>query len=163
VSQIIIPPVRPFRGTRGVDSWGSGVFGASRDGGGRQHLGLDFTSVTGDVVVAPFPGVITRVGIAYPNATLGSIHLQGDGDFSGWRAKLLYVRPEDGLMGRAVLAGDVIGSAQDVATYWHLQEPSRVGMMVNHCHLEIAVTEARNVDPAHFLPPDLIVPAGLRT
>jgi len=159
---VIVPPVRPFRGNRGVDSWGSGVFGASRDGGSRAHLGLDFTSVTGDTVVAPFPGTITRVGIAYPNAKLGSIHLQGSGDFSAWRAKLLYVLPAAGLMGREVVAGDEIGTAQDVATYWHIQEPGRVGMMINHVHLEIQVTEARNVDPAHYLPPGLVVPQPVR-
>jgi len=154
---VIHPPVQPFRGNRGVDSWGSGVFGASRDGGSRQHLGLDFTSVTGDAVVAPFPGKVSHVGVAYPGSILGSIHIQGSGEFAAWRAKLLYVRPDAGLMGRVVEAGDVIGDAQDVATYWATQEPHRAGAMTNHVHLEIIVTEPRNVDPAHYLPHDLTV------
>ncbi len=55
---IIRPPVNPWRGTRGTDSWGSGVFGASRDGGARQHLGLDFIAVVGDDVCAPITGTV---------------------------------------------------------------------------------------------------------
>lgn len=150
----IVPPVSPWRGTRGTDSWGSGVFGASR--GGRQHAGLDFVAVVGDDVVAPFTGSVVHVGIAYPGSTLGSVHIQGDAEFNGWRAKLLYVRTDAGLLGRRVLAGDRIGDAQDVAAYWAEKEPGHVGTMVNHIHLEILVTEPRHIDPAICLPMNLI-------
>lgn len=153
----IAPPVRPYRGTRGTDSWGSGVFGASRDGGGRAHSGLDCIAVPGDMVVAPFPGVIVRLGVAYAFSTLGSIHLHGHGDFEGWEAKLLYVEPDPGLGGRTVAMGDRLGEAQDVAAYWKAKQPDHVGEMKNHCHIEIRVTIPHLIDPLLYFPDNLVV------
>ena len=152
----IHPPVQPFRGTRGTDSWGSGVFGASRDQGARPHLGLDFIAVVGDTIVAPFTGSVVHIGVAYPGSTLGSVHIQGDSEFAGWRAKLLYVRTDAGLYGRYVSGGDRIGDAQDVSAYWAAQQPDHPGAMRNHVHLELLVTEPRNIDPALNLPMNLI-------
>lgn len=148
----IYPPVRPWRGTRNTDSWGSGVYGASRDGGNRAHMGTDFISVPGDEVVAPFPGFIRRLGLAYAGSSMGSLHIEGDGIFEGWWGKLLYVGANKALLGRHVEAGDVIGTAQDVAAYWAAQKPEHVGLMTNHVHLEIIVTSPRNVDPTLYLP-----------
>lgn len=159
----IAPPVRPYRGTRGTDSWGSGVFGASRDGGGRAHAGLDCIAIPGDLVVAPFPGVIVRLGVAYPLSTLGSIHLRGHGDFEGWEAKLLYVASDPGLGGRMVAMGDRLGEAQDVAAYWRSQQPGHVGDMKNHVHLEVRVTDARLIDPFQHFPDNLVVQRPVTT
>lgn len=153
----IAPPVRPYRGIRQMDSWGSGVFGASRDGGGRQHAGLDCIAVPGDEVVAPFPGLVTRVGVAYPLSTLGSIHLKGSGAFEGWEAKMLYCAPDPGLVSRVVAMGDRLGEAQDVAAYWRSQQPGHVGEMTNHLHLEILVTQPRLIDPFQHFPDNLVV------
>ena len=88
----ILPPVRPWRGRRGTDHAGSGVFGASR--GGRLHAGLDLIAQVGDEVVSPIGGIVTHIGKAYPDANLGSIHIKGAGQHAWATIKLLYVAPE---------------------------------------------------------------------
>lgn len=154
---LIAPPVRPYRGLRGMDSWGSGNFGASRDGGGRSHAGLDCITVPGDIIVAPFPAVVSRLGLAYVGSNLASVHLKGVGTFEGWEAKLLYCEPDPGLGGRTVAMGDRLGEAQDVAGYWKAREPGHVGDMKNHVHLEVRVTETRLIDPVFHFPENLVV------
>ena len=153
----ILPPVVPFRGTRGVDSWGSGNFGASRDGGARAHAGLDFVSVPGDAVHSPIDGIVTHIGIAYADSEMRSIHVTGTGEHADVMAKILYCWPDPGLGGRTVKAGDRLGDAQDVAGYWKAQQPDHPGEMRNHVHLEIAINGPTKVDPAHYLPAELTV------
>ena len=129
----ITSPIHPFRGTRGRDVYGSGAFHASRDGGARQHEGLDFVAFPGDAVFAPLSGRITHVGIAYPDSHLGSIHIaHADGIHT---CKLLYAACGLGV-GAIVGRGDLLGTAQDVSAYWHVREP-KGGMMINHVHLEL--------------------------
>lgn len=128
----MVAPVRPERGTRGVDAYGAGGFGAPR--GGRKHHGLDFVSVPGDHVVAPCGGVITHIGRAYADSTLGSVHIKAnDGQHY---IKLLYVACGRKI-GDVVGQGDPIGSAEDVAGYWELKAP-RGGKMTNHVHCELS-------------------------
>ncbi|MCH1932422.1 M23 family metallopeptidase, partial [Shewanella sp. A25] len=50
---------------RTEDTYGSGAFGASRDGGVRRHEGVDFRAAAGQSVVAPLSGYVTRIGYAY--------------------------------------------------------------------------------------------------
>lgn len=157
MTPIIAPPVRPYRGTRGMDPWGSGVFGASRDEGGRTHAGVDCITVPGDIIVAPFPAIVSRLGLAYVGSDLASIHLTGTGDWDGWAAKILYCEPDPGLGGRMVAMGDRLGEAQDVAGYWRKREPGHPGDMKNHVHLEIRVTETRLIDPVLHFPDNLVV------
>jgi hypothetical protein len=154
-------PINPFRGTRGVDSWGSGNFGASRDGGARQHAGLDFVAVPGDPVYSPIDGVVSHIGIAYQDSDMRSIHVSGVGQHHGMQVKLLYVQPDPGIGGRAVISGDRLGDAQDVAAYWAARKPDHAGEMRNHVHVEIALDGPTKVDPAHYLPADLTVQKDL--
>lgn len=129
----LISPVRPYRGTRGVDAYGSGTFGASRDAGARAHVGRDYIALPGDGVVSPIDGIVKRHAKAYPDADLAGLEIEG----ARARVKLLYVLPcvEPG---EKVKAGQVIGTAQDVAGYWHAKAP-RPGSMQNHVHLEVLV------------------------
>jgi murein DD-endopeptidase MepM/ murein hydrolase activator NlpD len=136
-------PVQPFRGTRGDDAFGSGHFGASR--GGRPHKGLDCVAHPGDLVVSPCEAVVTHVGIAYPGATLGSLHLHATD--SRTFCKILYASPQV-REGQLVQAGQVIGFAQDVAAY-HEKKAGCSGMQ-NHCHLEVRV-DGVLVDPMPLL------------
>ena len=152
-------PVRPFRGYRGMDSWGSGNFGASR--GGRAHKGLDLITVVGDVILSPITGTVDHIGIAYAGASLGSIHIEGTGEHAGMRIKLLYVLPDPGVGGRRVKAGDRLGEAQDVASYWAAKEPGHTGAMTNHLHIETWLTEPQAVSPAQYLPEGLVVSPDL--
>lgn len=153
-------PVDPYRGIRDMDPWGSGVFGASRDGGARQHSGLDFLALPGDDVCAPITGTVVSIGKAYPDGDLYSIHIHGDGDYRNWRIKMLYAAPAPGLYGKYVSAGDSIGTAQNVAEYWKAKSPSHTGEMKNHVHVEVWITEPRAVDPARLLPEGLVAVPG---
>lgn len=143
----LLPPVSPYRGLRMIDSFGAGGYGAPR--GGHQHQGLDFVSLAGDPIIAPCTGVISHVGVAYPNADLGSVHL----DAPGLRLKLLYLRPgADCIVGAAISAGGILGSAQSVAGYWMAQRPGQ-GMMINHCHLELRLGDPGLADPGQIVDP----------
>lgn len=135
----LLPPVSPYQGTRGIDDFGAGGFGAprTRDGAARPHKGLDFRGSPGDPVVFPLDArVWPPSGQAYTDGTcnLRSIHLLGEGAFLGLRAVVLYVSPGvgDDLHGKR---GDPLGTLQDVAAYHEGHEPGK--HMQNHCHTEI--------------------------
>lgn len=132
----IVPPVVPYRGTRGIDAYGAGGFNASRIHGGvaAAHMGLDFVAQPGDKVVAPCEARLMHIGRAYTDSTLGSLHLLTlDGQH--W-LKLLYAMT--GLKVGTILAqGDLLGAAEDVAAFWGLKLP-KSGPMTNHVHLELS-------------------------
>lgn len=156
MSLALLPPISPFRGLRSIDAFGGGGWGAPRDGGIRRHVGLDFVAAPGDPAVAPCSCTVTHVGIAYPNADLGSLHLAGTGDFVGWALRLLYVRPEiDTIVGSEFGTGGLLGTAQAVAAYWQAQHPER-GRMTGHVHVELRI-DGRVVDPTpHFAYPETV-------
>jgi murein DD-endopeptidase MepM/ murein hydrolase activator NlpD len=129
------PPTRPYRGLRNTDIYGSGAFGASR--GSRKHAGLDIIAQPGDDVVSPLDGRVVRIGLAYYGSVLGSLHIQGVGEYADARIKLLYVEP-DVDVNATVRRGQHIGQAQDVASYWHEKSP-RSGTMKNHIHIELMI------------------------
>jgi len=139
----LISPVRPYRGLRNTDAYGSGAFGASR--GTRTHAGIDMAAQPGDEVVAPCDGRVVHIGVAYYGSLLGSLHIQGTGQFADVRVKLLYVDADDGLTG-SVTKGQKIGIAQDVASYWHMKSP-KSGTMRNHIHMELMM----RCDPQRFM------------
>lgn len=146
-----------------MDSWGSGVFGASRDAGARAHVGLDMLSVPGDIVVSPVTGHLTYIGIAYPGSSLGSIHLTGTNEHEGLAVKMLYVIADALRAGGKFHAGDRIGVAQDVSGYWRSMKPEHIGLMKNHVHLELTLPDQRRVDPAIYLPHDAAIGGDLTT
>lgn len=139
----ILPPTLTYRGTRGIDAWGAGGFGAPRElptAGAPEykHKGLDCISVPTDLTPMPFDGFIESPnGIAYPDGDLGSIHLRGEGAWSDMRIKLLYVKATLAFsVGLHFKRGAIIGAAQDVAGYWQPKHPERAPM-TNHVHLEV--------------------------
>jgi murein DD-endopeptidase MepM/ murein hydrolase activator NlpD len=50
---------------RGTDAWGDGSFKASRNGGKREHKGIDYESVAGDAIFSPVDGTVTKLGYPY--------------------------------------------------------------------------------------------------
>lgn len=143
------PPVVPYRGTRGIDDFGAGGFGAPREKAsagttqtpGRftkyEHKGLDYLGDPGaqcqfvmDARVWPPSGRAYADG----SCNLRSIHLLGEGAYDGLRAVVLYVMPgvADDTHGKR---GDPLGTLQDVAAYHEGHEPGK--RMSNHCHTEI--------------------------
>lgn len=150
VMKTVSLPVKPWRGFRDTDSYGSGVFGASRDGGARKHLGRDLISQPGDLVVAPFPCVLKRIGLAYPalrllNDSILMLHLlelEGLGGFAGWKSRLLYVGTSLAV-GTPFEEGDHLGEAENVTAYYTAKNPGEAKPMTNHVHWEVSIP----VDP----------------
>ncbi|MES1202315.1 MAG: peptidoglycan DD-metalloendopeptidase family protein, partial [Pseudomonadota bacterium] len=98
---------------RGVDAYGSGQFGAVRDGGKRKHHGVDYIATPGDWVEAPIAGVVTKYGYAYRrNTDLRYIEIKNTE--TGMRARVLYI---DATVadGATISAGEIIGTAQNLA------------------------------------------------
>lgn len=128
---------------RGVDAYGSGAFGAPRDGGRRAHNGLDLVARRGEPVRAPIAGVVSRVGFAYrgdPSLT----YVEVTNPITRYTARILDVAPEV-RPGGAVAAGEVIGRAQDLTRRY----PAG---MVNHVHVEIIGRRGDRLNPLVVLP-----------
>lgn len=163
----ILPPVRPFQGVRGIDAWGSGLFMAPRTRNGEPygHKGLDFLGVVGDFGQFPIEGIVTLLGVAYPDdpATPGhetdlrSIHIEGVNAWDGMMIKVLYMAPKvtEGYHGQP---GELLGAVQDragfatMAAAVHPDLPR--GPMDNHIHMELYIKEGGLwvlKNPAEFL------------
>lgn len=91
------------------DSGGCGRFGSKR--GKRKHEGTDFLCEPEQVVRAVIQGRLVR---AFPYAN--------DLSYTGcriwgkeWMAKMFYFKPYEHLINESVLAGEVIGIAQDIS------------------------------------------------
>jgi hypothetical protein len=143
-------PVRPWRGFRDTDSYGSGVFLASRDNGARKHLGRDLVTVPGDFIFAPFPCVVARIGTPYPDGKLHLMELHGGADFFGWRSRIMYVKPTVAV-GMKLDAGEMLGEAEDLTAYYRETHPGHTGDITCHVHVEIDMP----VDIGELLPHDL--------
>jgi len=100
--------------------------------------------------------MLTRIGHAYsdPDCDLASLHIEGGGQFSGTRIKLLYVAHLKPFSeGSQIEAGKPIGVSQEVAAY-HMRHHPEQGVMSNHVHLELRVLidgAYKLVDPAKHL------------
>lgn len=128
---------------RGVDAYGSGAFGASRDGGRRAHHGVDFVAAPGEPIRAPIAGVVTRVGAAYAGQdALKYVEIANSA--THYTARVLYVGPAV-QPGWTVAAGDVIGRAQDLGARY----PDG---MTNHVHVELTSGQRGRLDPLVVLP-----------
>ena len=111
---------------RGHDDFGDGQFGASRDGGTRQHEGVDYAAVADQPVATPLSGYVTKIGYAYPGSTLQFVEITNPA--LGYAARAFYVSPEVEL-GQTVRLGQPIGRVES------LQQ--RYPGIVDHVHLEI--------------------------
>ncbi len=128
---------------RGTDAYGSGQFGAERDGGKRRHHGVDYIATPGDWVEAPIAGVVTKYGYAYrKDSDLRYVEIKNPEN--GMIAKVLYV---DATIadGSTVAAGEIIGTAQDLAERYP-------GGITNHVHVELINGQGAILDPATLLP-----------
>jgi murein DD-endopeptidase MepM/ murein hydrolase activator NlpD len=128
---------------RGVDAYGSGAFGAVRDGGRRRHRGVDLVAAPGDPIRAPIAGTVTRLGAAYGGRN-DLTYVEIVNPTTRYRARLFYVGPSVAL-GRDVAAGEVVGRAQDLTTRF----PDG---MTNHVHVELTGRHGGVIDPQVVLP-----------
>lgn len=114
---------------RTFDAYGSGAFGASRDGGSRPHEGVDYAAVAGQSVVAPMSGFVTKIGYAYGDAP-DLRYVEITNPALGYTTRVFYLKPNVEV-GQAVGLGKVIGQAESLQARYP-------GGMTDHVHLEIA-------------------------
>ena len=120
--------------TRTHDAYGYGEFGASRDGGSRQHEGVDFIAKAGQTVVAPLSGYVTKIGYAYAgDDELKFVEITNPA--LRYAARVFYVDPTVEL-GQAVHVGLPIGEARTL-------QHKYPGGMTDHVHLEVLKRGAR--------------------
>lgn len=120
---------------RGTDAYGEGRFHASRDGGEREHEGVDYVSVPGQAVEAPISGYVSKIGYAYPdNETLRFVEIENPA--LHLTARVFYVDPN-------VAVGDAVSIGKPIGTADNLQR--RYPGITNHVHLEVA-ERGRKVD-----------------
>lgn len=123
------------KGVRLSDRWGSGKFGASRDGGKRIHRGADYICEPGQPVRAPVGGFIKRQALPYSGSALKGLVLQ-----SGvLTLKLFYLTPIDGIVGQWVEQGQLIAIADDISANYPGMTP--------HIHLAIIGANGQYLDP----------------
>jgi murein DD-endopeptidase MepM/ murein hydrolase activator NlpD len=125
---------------RGEDAFGEGRFHAARDGGEREHEGVDYMATPGQTVAAPISGYVSKVGYAYPDdQTLRLVEI--DNPALHLTARVLYVDP-------TVNVGDTVAVGQPIGKAHSLQR--RYQGITDHVHLEIA-ERGRKVDAASLI------------
>jgi murein DD-endopeptidase MepM/ murein hydrolase activator NlpD len=134
---------------RTEDAYGYGHYGASRDGGTRDHKGVDFIARAGQPVKAPISGYVTKIGLAYSGDTnLKFVEIRNPA--LHYEARVFYVNP-DVAEGDSVHVGDVIG------TMHTLQDKYPVGM-TDHVHLELSGPDGQKFNAGEVLTARVVKP-----
>ena len=134
---------------RGHDEFGDGQFGARRDGGAREHEGVDYVAKAGQDVQAPISGYVTKIGYAYAGSSdLKFVEISNPA--LGYVARAFYVNP--GVeVGQTVRLGEVIGTDQSLQKHY----PG----ITNHVHLEVMEPGGERVNAAELIVRKLVVQA----
>ncbi|CCQ75673.1 M23 family metallopeptidase [Magnetospira sp. QH-2] len=119
----------PGGAIRSPDAMGDGRYGASRDGGKRNHQGVDIVANPGQDVTSTVDGTVTKLGYPYANdKSYRYVEIQTK---DGYVVRHFYVNPGNLKPGQAVVAGKTkIGTVQDLSKRY----PKG---MTNHIHVEI--------------------------
>lgn len=144
--------VHPTGGSmRGLDAFGYGHFGASRDGGSRHHKGVDYRAQAGQAVKAPISGYVTKIGSAYSSSPEYR-YIEIRNPALRYEVRVFYVDP--GVqVGQAVHIGDVIGSVRSLKLKYG-------EAMTDHVHLEIKGPNGANLDATQLLTAHVEVARG---
>lgn len=126
------PPIR------GVDSFGSGAYLASR--GNRKHRGIDFSAMPGSLVEALAEGVVTKLGYAYPDDL--SFRYVEVTDSNMVKVRYFYISPLVAV-GNNIVIGDVIGKVQDLGT--------RYPGITPHVHFGVKDEQGNSLNPEEYL------------
>jgi hypothetical protein len=114
---------------RKYDKFGSGNFGASRDGGTRSHNGLDIETSHGEPVYSPISGKIKRKKYPYgDDLSYEGCIISGADEWEDYEVTIFYVKMELNA-NDIVLPGKRIGVAQDLT--------KRFEGITNHIHIEV--------------------------
>ena len=134
---------------RGHDEFGDGQFGARRDGGAREHEGVDYVAKAGQDVAAPISGYVTKIGYAYAGSSdLKFVEISNPA--LGYVARAFYVTP--GVeVGQTVRLGEIIGRDQSLQKHY----PG----ITNHVHLEVMQPGGERVNAAQLIVRKLVAQA----
>ncbi|KQY31075.1 peptidase M23 [Caulobacter sp. Root487D2Y] len=134
---------------RGHDEFGDGQFGARRDGGAREHEGVDYVAQAGQDVQAPISGYVTKIGYAYAGSSdLKFVEISNPA--LGYVARAFYVTP--GVeVGQTVRLGETIGRVESLQRHY----PG----ITNHVHLEVMEPGGERVNAAALIVKKLVVQA----
>jgi len=130
----IIAPVRDH------DTFGSGLYGASRDGGKRTHSGIDFACYPGSIILASSSGTVTKLGYPYKDDPTYRYVEVTDHDLR--RFRYFYVKPSVS-MNQMIIKGGAIGKSQELNR--------RYPGITEHVHLEIKDQNNEFLDPNDFI------------
>ena len=122
---------------RQADAYGEGRFHASRDGGEREHEGVDYVATAGQTVEAPISGYVARIGYVYPDDTQLR-YVEIDNPALHLTARVFYVDP-------SVAVGDTVAVGHPIGQAHTLQHRYPLGI-TDHVHLEIADAKGRKLD-----------------
>jgi murein DD-endopeptidase MepM/ murein hydrolase activator NlpD len=122
---------------RQADAYGEGRFHAARDGGEREHEGVDYMATAGQTVEAPISGYVARIGYAYPDDTQLR-YVEIDNPALRLTARVFYVDPN-------VAVGDTVAVGHPIGQAHTLQHRYPLGI-TDHVHLEIADAKGRKLD-----------------
>ena len=122
---------------RQADAYGEGRFHAARDGGEREHEGVDYVATAGQTVEAPISGYVARIGYAYPDDTQLR-YVEIDNPALHLTARVFYVDPN-------VAVGDTVAVGHPIGQAHTLQHRYPLGI-TDHIHLEIADAKGRKLD-----------------
>jgi murein DD-endopeptidase MepM/ murein hydrolase activator NlpD len=125
------------RAPRQTDAYGEGRFHAPRDGGEREHEGVDYVATAGQTVEAPISGYVARIGFAYSDDTQLR-YVEIDNPALHLTARVFYVDP-------AVEVGDTVAVGHPIGRAHTLQHRYPRGI-TDHVHLEIANAKGRKLD-----------------
>ena len=136
------------KGVRGHDDYGYGHFGASRDGGGRSHEGVDYIAKAGQSVVAPISGYVTKIGYAYAGDSHRFVEITNPA--LKFEARVFYIDPSV-KVGDTVRLGDEIGEMDTLHT--------RYAGITDHVHMELMDRRGRRIDATDMIVAELKVPS----
>jgi murein DD-endopeptidase MepM/ murein hydrolase activator NlpD len=122
---------------RQADAYGEGRFHAARDGGEREHEGVDYVATAGQTVEAPISGYVARIGYAYADDTQLR-YVEIDNPALHLTARVFYVDPQ-------VAVGDTVAVGHPIGQAHTLQHRYPLGI-TDHVHLEIADAKGRKLD-----------------
>lgn len=135
-------------GMRGFDAYGYGHFGASRDGGTRDHKGVDYRATAGQPVKAPISGYVTKIGTAYSSSPEYK-YVEIRNPALRYEARVFYVDP-DVRVGQSIHLGDVIGTVRSLKLKYG-------DAMTDHVHLELSGPNGVKFDASEVLTAHVVV------
>jgi len=130
----VIAPVRDH------DTFGSGLYGASRDGGKRTHKGIDFACYPGSIVLAVSSGTVTKLGYPYKDDLSYRYVEITDHDLR--RFRYFYVKPTISV-NQVIIKGGVVGKSQEL----NRKYPG----ITEHVHLEVKDQNNEFLDPGEYI------------